>query len=782
MSQPPDDTLLVLDWPALREALSEHARTSAGRRAARDLAALPDVDAVRRAHDEVDEVLALERDGGWVPVGAVGDVAGHVDRAAKGAVLDKAELREASLAFVGLDDLGSYLVDADAPHLGRHAEVLAVDTGVLDTLRYAFDPTGELNEHQWPELGVLRRRIADLHQAIRRTLEELVKGDDLAEALQDRFVTQRGDRYVLPIKVSHKRRDMGIVHGLSGSGQTAFVEPTQVIHLNNELRLAEGELEATERRILQQLSGIIARAAPGLLAALDAALEIDLACARAGLARALDAVRPVVHDAATVVLRGARHPLLALRRVPVVPNDLQLDARTPAMVISGPNTGGKTVALKTLGLCTLLVRVGCFIPASPGSRVDLFPVVTALIGDHQTVQGDHSSFSSHVAALRAMIDVAGPGALFLIDEIASGTDPQQGAALAHAVLEALVDRGARAVITTHFHRLKTLGAVDPRFAMAGMQFADGRPTFRLISGASGESHALSVAARMGIPAPVLERARNVMGEDERGLADVLAALERARSDADDARRQAARLADELRADRGRLAEREAELTRRARDLEQREAAAFLDRLAGAEKAIAAVVADLQRAPSHKKVDAAKATLDALRALAPSAPEPAPAPAATVAAGDRVRVRKLGQIGDVREVDGDVLTVVVGAMTLRLAPTEVEPVSGRKARAAAPTRAKPPPVKRADLADAVRLPGNTVDLRGLRVEEGLDEVERFLADAARRGFDAVFVLHGHGTGAMKDAVRRWLPSCAAASGWLPADASQGGDAYTIVGVR
>ena len=176
-----------------------------------------------------------------------------------------------------------------------------------------------------------------------------------------------------------------------------------------------------------------------------------------------------------------------------------------SVVIIGPSASGKTVALKTLGLCALLVRIGAFIPASVGSRVDLFPVITALIGDHQTVQGDHSSFSSHTAALRGMLDQAGRGALFLVDEIASGTDPQQGAALAHAVLEALVDRGGRGVITTHFHRLKTLGAIDPRFAMAGMQFADGRPTFRLVAGASGESHALSVAERMGMPVAEIQR-------------------------------------------------------------------------------------------------------------------------------------------------------------------------------------------------------------------------------------------------------------------------------------
>jgi DNA mismatch repair protein MutS2 len=776
-------SLAALDWPALLEALSGHARTPRGRRAALALTPLRELADVTAALDAVEEVLHLEKDGATVPVAGVDDVAPIIARAAKGAVLDKAELRQCGSSLSALDHLGAWLADAETPILHALAPGLRVDPYLRDTLAAAFDPTGDLSALQWPILGDLRRRIADLHLSVRRTLDELVKGDDLKDALQDRYVTQRGDRYVLPVKVGFKRKDMGIVHGVSGSGQTAFIEPTAIIGLNNELRLAEGELEATERRILTQLSEYLGRLAAPLTEALDTAEQLDLHVARAGLARALDATRPLVRRDGVVKLTGARHPLLALRRVGVVPNDLTLTTSQPFLVISGPNTGGKTVALKTLGLCALLVSIGAYVPAAEGSRVDLFHTVSALIGDHQTVQGDQSSFSSHLAALRLILRDARPGCLVLVDEIASGTDPQQGAALAHALMEALVDAGARGVITTHFHRLKTLGATDSRFAMGGMQFAQHRPTFRLQIGASGESHALSVAERLAFPPALLERARVLMGEEERSLAAVLTALDEQRARAEAATARAEAMAIEVAAERDRLAAQEAKIRERARQLEQEHAAAFVKRLAAADAAIGAVVAGLQAQPSHRKVDAARATVDALRAVAPK-PIDAITAAPTVAApGDRVRVRSLGQVGDVREVSGDHAQVQIGAMTLRVALTDLEPAKGaRRPKPAAPHRDDDAPARRASLGDAVRYDGNTLDLRGERVDEGLDKVEAFFSRARMSGHTTVFLLHGHGTGAMKTAVRRWLPGCALVSAWQPADASQGGDAYTVAALR
>lgn len=776
------DTMNSLDWPAVLAALAAQARTPMGQRAALALVGLTDATSIRTLHDQVDEVLLAEGDTDTIPVGGVLDVADAVRSASKAAVLEKADLRAVGRTLEQLHQLADWLqgCEANLPWLAGLVPVLAVDAGARDTLVRAFDPMGDLSAAAFPELSYLRQRIQDLHVAVRRTLEQIVSSDEMADALQDRFVTQRGDRYVIPVKVGWKRKDMGIVHGMSSSGQTAFIEPTQVIALNNDLRIAEGELEAAERRILTQLSGVVGRLAGRLFGALEAATAVDLAVARASLGRLLRASRPVVKEDGVVALKAARHPLLALRGLEVVANDLRLDSAQPALVISGPNTGGKTVALKTLGVCALLVRIGCFVPAEPGSRVDCFSDVLALIGDHQTVQGDHSSFSSHLAALKHMLDRAGPGCLYLVDEIASGTDPQQGAALAHAWLEALIGKGPRAVITTHFHRLKTVGATDRRFAMAGMQFAEGRPTFRLLTGISGESHALDIARRIGLGPAVLERTRQLMGEDEQSLADVLTALEHERTRAEEATLRLERLERAAAERAASLAEREETIRRKAKELEQQHASAFLGRLEAAAQAIGAVVADLQRDPSHKKAEAARAAVDALRALAPVQEAPS---APQVEVGSRVKLRVGGRAGEVVSLDDRQAQVRIGGLLVRAKLEELELVAGKvkKAQKPAPVEATRPDRKVA-LDDAVRLPGNTVDLRGLRVEEGLEAIDRFFGEAQARSLSTVFILHGHGTGAMKDGVRRFLGTCPYVGEWCPASAAQGGDAYSVVALR
>ncbi len=782
----------ALDVPALRAALADRARTSMGRAAVGQLAFETDTARIAALLDEVGEVLALEGDGAWIPVGEVADVREPAGRAGRGAVLEGPELRLTGRTLEALDRLADHLLsaEADIPRLRATAGGLSVDRGVTAALVAAFDEQGQLSARTYPELGALRQRIADTHAAIRATLEEMVRSDDLADALQDRFVTQRGDRWVLPVKAGWKRKELGIVHGMSGSGQTAFVEPHQVVALNNALRYAEGELEAAERRILTALSAALGRVAHALLDALDAATHIDLAVARAALSADLRATRPVVRQQGEVHLAAARHPLLALRGLEVVANDLHLGAATPVLVVSGPNTGGKTVALKTLGLCALLVRLGCYVPAAEGSRVDAFPTVGALIGDHQTVQGDQSSFSAHLIGLRAMLDAAGPGALFLVDEIASGTDPVQGASLAHAVLERFLERGARALITTHFHRLKTLSALDGRFAIAGMAFEAGRPTYRLVAGASGASHAFEIAARVGLDDTLLARARALMGEEERGLSDLLEAIDAQRARAAEAAARADALEREAAALRERLAAKERALDARARELERERAATFQRKLDEAEAALAAVVAGLQRAPSHAGVEGARTTVAAMRGWVPTpteAPPPATAdgPSSGPAPGGRVRVHRLGKPGDVLEATDKLVVVRVGPLTLRLKPSEVTPLDDHGHERPPPPKpapsatAPPPPV---DLADAARFPGNTVDLRGLRVDEGLTRVEQFLDRALREQRPVVFVLHGHGTGAMKAAVRRWLPECPLVASSRPANADQGGDAYTVVALR
>jgi DNA mismatch repair protein MutS2 len=752
-----------------------------GEAAVRAEAPLASVADVRSALDGCLDVLRLEDEGVDLGVGAVSDIRADAGRAARGTVLEPGALRAAGVALHALDDLAKAIAASAklAPTIAAIGSAIVVDRSAADTIEEAFDPNGQLSGETYPELAEHRAAIASIQEQVRSTLDRLVKGDELGDdLLQDRFWTVRDDRYVLPIKSHAKRWNLGIVHGTSNTGHTVFVEPHAVIEINNRLRLAEGRLKAAEHAILSDLSRLLGVQREDVELAVGAAIRIDVAVARAGLARKLTAHRPHVGDGDVIRLAAARHPVLVLRGVAVVPNDLEVGADRPVLVLSGPNAGGKTVALKTFALCAELVRHGLFVPADPGSRVDLFREIHAVIGDQQTVEGDLSSFSAHLVALRALVDRAAPGQLVLLDEIASGTDPSQGAALGQAVLETLADRGPRVVATTHFATLKGLGATDARFAVGAVGVEDGRPTYRVTMGVTGESHAFAIAARVGIASGIIERAVSLLGHQQAELARLLRDLDEERGRAAAATREADRLRDEAARATREITTREETLRTRIKSLEETGAAEFLERLRGAERAIGQVVADLQRAPSPERVRAARATIDALSSLGTTDREDAARRPADVEPGDRVRHVKLGGPGEVVSVDGDAVEVRLGGITVRTRRDELERVGGPKAAPARGSTVTHTP-RASAIADAVRLPTNTLDLRGKRVDEAQEESEKFFDRAVRQGEDRVFLLHGHGTGALKDSLRGWLRTSAYTKDWAPADEEQGGDAFTVV---
>lgn len=790
-------TLQALDWAVVLERLAHHCRTLRGARAAVEPDFAPHREATLERYAAVEEVWLLEAEDRALPVGQVADMEQALARATRGEVLESHELMQVGRSLRALSDLAHWLGARreQAPVLAALAAPIEVDPELSWRLESSFDERGELSAETYPEIGALRTHIHALEERIRSTLREILDSEEMSGVLQDRYVTERGGRHVIPVRTS-RRSGVGIVHDRSQSGETVFVEPTRVVEPHNALREAQGQLRHETHRILAALSRLLDHHAATIERSLEAATRIDLACARAGLGRAWAGVIPRVGTEGTIHLQAARHPVLVLRGVKVVPNDLRLDAEHPGLVLTGPNTGGKTVALKTLGLCALLTAAGIPLPSGETSRVDFFPTVLAAAGDRQSVQGDLSTFSAQVLVLREAVEQAGPGVLVLLDEVAAGTDPAQGSALARAVLESVVASGARVAVTTHYLELKVLGAQDRRFAVGAVQQEHGEPTYQVAMGLPGQSHALSVAVRLDMDAEVLARARELLDTGSRDLADLMEQLDEERAALARRTREVEKRQEELE-DRLRSAERERErLAARRRAVREQVGDPFRDRLARQEREVARLVAALQANPNLKDAGRILASVrqtreDLEEELAP--PEPPPDPPARLHAGRPVYVRPVRERGEVTAVQGNRVQVRIGALRTWVEREDLEDLKGkarssdsprsdraaaRPSRRSSPRRHPPSPDSPAEERRGVRTPANSCDLRGRRVDEAVAESEQFLDRMLLRGEPVAFLLHGHGTGALKRAIRSWLPDCPHVVSWRPAREDEGGDAWTV----
>ncbi|MBM4367865.1 MAG: hypothetical protein FJ102_16755 [Deltaproteobacteria bacterium] len=666
------DPRAALDWEAVLAALLACVRTPMGAERARSMVLLPSAGAVNEAYRLVDELMAARMKGESPPVNGVADVRPEVGRAARGVVLEAWALISVGGAIAGLVDVAEWLSRREGPALQAMGSAIDVPGGVGVRLQAAFDRDGQLSDAAWPKLASLRRQCDSLRAAVQQAFDAVLADEGWGDMLQERYVTERDGRLVVPVKMSH-RKGLGIVHGSSHSGETAFVEPGHTVELQNDLRAVRDAIEAETFRILGELSGMVARVAVPLLAGVELTGELDLAAAKADLGFQWDGNIPRVGADGVVDLRRARHPVLALRPgASVVANDLRLDSVRRCLVLTGPNAGGKTVALKTVGLCAVLARLGIPLPAAADSRLDFFDPIVADIGDVQSVAGDLSTFSGHVLRLKEAIEIARAGVLVLVDEVAVGTDPAQGAALAAAVVEALVEANARVVVTTHYPELKA--AADERIVVAGMEFADGRPTYRLVVGQASGSQALVVAQRMGMPERVLARATSLLDERAAQVARLLGKLEAEREDVRLLSRQVEAQAAGLAARETELATREKKLQDKIDGERQRLVEATRDRLARMEAELRDLVKSLHAAPSLKAGNAGLQVIRAARAgLDEEQESSAPAYAAKV--GEKVWVTTVAQHGVVAALHGKEAEVQVRSMRLRVPLSRLEAKRG-----------------------------------------------------------------------------------------------------------
>ncbi|MDA8145314.1 MAG: endonuclease MutS2 [Thermaerobacter sp.] len=741
-------TRRLLDYPRVLERLSQLADTVWGRE--RCGALLP---AARP--EEVAEWLQETREavdflGGAPSLSGLGDPRESLARAVRRGVLTGAELLalgqvaavvrrfrtalDAGRAGPLLTDLGAGLAD-----LGQFEAAVG----------RAIVPTGEVADAATPELGRLRRRSRALQAKVRESLEAFLRSEDKKRLLQDPLITLREGRYVLPVRQEHRDQVPGVVHGVSASGATLFVEPMAAVQLNNQLAQLMARQRREEERILTELSGLIARDGAAWEASLEALGRLDFALAKARLAGEHRAIQPRLEEGAAAVLRGARHPLLGGAAVPI---ELELGRSFTVLVISGPNTGGKTVALRTLGLLALMAQAGLFVPAAEGTQLGVFPRIFADIGDEQGVEQNLSTFSSHLSAIVGVLEQARPGDLVLLDELGAGTDPEQGAALAQAILEELQGRGVLTVVTSHYGALKAFAYLREGMENAAVEFDEAtlRPTYRLLLGAPGSSNALRIAARLGVPEAILKRAEEFLTREELRIEEVLRGLEEERRGASREREaavQAGRDAAEL---LRRAQEQLSQAEMRATTLREgaREEARQL--LSQTERQVREALRELRRAQRSGEEEAGRRVQEQLKERLQQVVSATPPPQvrvlpAQLLPGTPVYARRLGLTATVLEApaEGQVL-VQAGLLKVRLGLEELELAE----RAPEQPRAVEATGVGALTAARAREVAPEVHLRGMRVEEAMEVLERYLDDCQLAGVETARIIHGKGTGTLR----------------------------------
>ncbi len=794
-----------LDLGVVKTAIQKRVRTPLGVSAALRLVPFDDLAAATARIDLIRQGRTLLTRAQEPPVGGAEDVRAALEFGEKGARLDGDVLRSIARTMATSAATRRFLLAREelVPGLFALGASIADFQRSADEVLQCFGPDGRLADHASPDLGPLRQRLRHLHEKIEEKLHELLHSEETKRLLQENYFTVRGDRYVLPFKASFQGEVTGIVHDASSSGQTVFIEPQAVVDLGNRLKIAQSQVKEEEERILSALTELVVDEAPAIREALDALEHIDLlmGCARLAEDLRCAAVVPTIHT--DLQLFAARHPLLALQKLekpelPLVANDLGLKPDQRVLVLTGPNTGGKTVALKTIGLFALMVRMGLHIPCREDSKIGWFQTIEAAIGDQQSLEAHLSTFAAHVRDLIRIMDTAGPQSLVLLDEVAADTDPTQGQALAQAILEAFADRGSLTVATTHFEQLKALPYADKRFRNAGVGFDPRqlRPTYKVELDVPQSSSAMEIASSLGLNADVVERARALTGENSRALEALLRSLQDKTAELDGAQREAEAKSAEL--DKARL---DLESERQAlRDLESKllkgERGELINEIEGHREELRRIISSLQDAVASDSVkeamrlaQEAQVRVEAERAeqvarfeetiLRDSQP---PVALSDVVVGDWVHVPKLGKDGEVVALEGKIALVSVGSMRTRLGLDEITPPQTKrpkKTRAASKEIQKALEEARIATEDRVFTSDEVLDLRGHTQEEAIARIDAFLDHHYGSTTTHVRIIHGHGSGALKKAARDHLAQSGYSRSFRPGKDHEGGDGVTIV---
>jgi DNA mismatch repair protein MutS2 len=781
-----DKSLAMLEFPHIREILAEYTSFSASRDLALSLQPMQNherISLLLQQTAEARQLLALDKD---FSIGSTHDIREKVKLAALEGILDASSLIEVKETLGALHDLRRYLksISGDFPLLWNIAEGIAELHQIEKDIETCIDPTGEVLDSASPALADIRAQLRTTRSQILEKLESIVRSPRGDRFLQEDVITEREGRYVLLVKVEHRHDIKGIVHDISNTGATVFMEPTATVGLGNAIRELVAEERHEVEKILRLLSAEVGAHREDIDHSIELTAELDLILAKARYARRINAVEPIISNPSgdgknkigSIKLINARHPLLGDKAVPF---SMELGDSFSVLVITGPNTGGKTVTLKTIGLLSVMVQAGMPIPADDASQLPIFDGVFTDIGDEQSIEQTLSTFSWHMGNIVHIIEKATGNSLVLLDELGTSTDPTEGSALARAILHHFLARGTLTVATTHFSDLKAYAHTTPGLNNASLEFDPKTltPTYHLTIGAPGGSNALATAARLGIPAEIINDARSMLSGHSQEMETLLTNLT-------EEKQKIASLQNELEAERDNFAIRSADLEKelqRIRTEERKNIQSERDEIvreaAQLHKEIRQVTAELRKEKSTTKLEQARRSLAKVReqlnskTWQPPAGEMLEEDTSVIKIGDTVLVKEAGLTATVMAISKETQEVEIqaGNTKMRLGLSSVvktaTPLQGQVV-----SPIKTPPSRRVPM---------ELDLRGKRADEVEPLLDTYLNDAVQANIVQARIIHGIATGTVRNIVREFLQNHPLAKSFRPGNHDEGSDGVTIV---
>lgn len=771
----------VLEYKKIIDQLTGHAASSLGKNRALALKPSTELDEVKQWQNETDEAAQIIRLHGNVPLGGIFDIKPSIKRTTIGGVLSPLECLDVASTIYGGKQIKRFIEQMEEPEVPILRELVdgIEPLGELErNIRGCIDDHGHVMDGASEKLRTIRSRVRTYESRVRDKMDNYTKSK--SKMLSDAIVTIRNERYVLPVKQEYRGAIGGIVHDQSASGATLFIEPQAIVDLNNQLQEAKVQEKHEIDRILKELSEAIAADQSFLYQNVELLEQIDFMFARAKLGHSMKAAMPAMNDQGVIKMKQARHPLIDNKEV--VANDIELGESFTSIVITGPNTGGKTVTLKLVGLCTLMAQSGLQVPALDGCEMAVFENVFADIGDEQSIEQNLSTFSSHMTNIVDILKQVNDRTLVLFDELGAGTDPQEGAALAMSILDEVVSRNARVIATTHYPQLKAYGYNRKGVINASVEFdiQTLQPTYRLLIGVPGRSNAFEISRRLGLNEQVIETAKGHVGSDSKSVENMIASLEASTRGADrdyeEAERvlqQAQELHEELQKKWTQFEDKREQLYQRA---EQKAEKAVERARAEAEEIVNELRNRKQHADfkEHEWIEARKTLEDTRPELADrkqKEKKPVSKGERKLKSGDEVKVLSLNQTGTIIDVISDnEFQVQVGIMKVKVKRKDVEYIKSEQ------------PLKEKPMA-TVKGKGYHVktelDLRGERYEEALHRLEKYVDDAILAGYPQVSIIHGKGTGALRNGVKSFADRHPSVKSHRSGGMNEGGGGVTVL---